>query len=650
MDDFIISVPIMSSNLSQERRIATLEALKKVGAKRVFIGMTPYFSNPNKQIRTLNELKVNVDFFKSSGLEVGAWILSSMIIDDDDVQYKLDANGNEKKPWRCHADNKLLEIASYYATEIAKCGVDLIMYDDDFHHSHYEFGESGLRGCTCKHHRAILKKLYGDKYDFDFVIQKASEEEPNEFRVIWEEINAYALKQYAKTVRDAVDKVNPNIRMGIANCMANWGIELLSAEEISYILAGKTKPFMRVSGAPYWCRNVYGSMREFSNVVEFVRYQSERLKNSNIETMGEGDVFPRPRTAVSSSLLEAYDTVLRVDGNLSGNLKYMLSYDADVDYETGYIDRHIENEALYKEIVKHFANKTSCGVKIYHNNMVFRETNYKYILSENYNKNIYKNQLMTNQASRYFSLLSIPTTYTNENYSGIAVFGENARFVEESYLDKGLILDVPAALELRDRGIDVGLEKIDGVFASKAEYFPDGNLHLFRKTKGYFKLSIKKTAKVLSYYLERNRWFADEIDEIEKTPAAYLYENDNGQRFCVLAFAAHLIEDNVVMENEICCYAKSRQIADACEWVSKKSLCAKCLGNPNLYMICKKDQNTLSVALWNMSQDKIFAPKITIDEKYSSIVGVNCLCELNDNEVKLSTLNAFDFCFFTLEK
>ena len=87
----------MSSNLTQDRRVATLKALKKVGAKRVFIGMTAYFSDPEKQTRALNELKVNVDFFKSSGLEVGAWILSSVVNDDETIQYKLDANGNEKR-------------------------------------------------------------------------------------------------------------------------------------------------------------------------------------------------------------------------------------------------------------------------------------------------------------------------------------------------------------------------------------------------------------------------------------------------------------------------------------------------------------------------------------------------------------------------
>ncbi|MBR6602495.1 MAG: hypothetical protein IKK94_00610, partial [Clostridia bacterium] len=74
MNDFIISVPVMSSNLTQDRRVATLKALKKVGAKRVFIAMTAYFSDPEKQTRALNELKVNADFFKSSGLEVGAEI------------------------------------------------------------------------------------------------------------------------------------------------------------------------------------------------------------------------------------------------------------------------------------------------------------------------------------------------------------------------------------------------------------------------------------------------------------------------------------------------------------------------------------------------------------------------------------------------
>lgn len=642
-----ISVPVENANLNPENRIKTLKELKKIGAKRIFINVCYYFSD-DKRKKVFYSLKDNVKFFKENGFEVGSWMPSTVVNGSDDFQYKQDVNGKEYRPWICPADARLIKIAKIYAEEIAKTGVDLIMYDDDFHYSYYDLGSNGLRGCACGCHKMLMKKMYPD-IDFEEVIKKASEDEYNKYREIWENVNAEALKNYAREVRASVDSINPNIRMGFATNYTNWGIEGVNAEELSKILAGKTKPFLRFIGAPYWYIDSYGGSRDLRTVIDVVRYQSARTKNSGIETMAEGDVFPRPRTTVPSSVLELFDTALRADGNTNGILKYVSDYYSDADYETGYVDAHIENEQKYNEISKNFDNKISTGIKVYVSDKVFRQTNLKYKLKDNYNANEYKTSFFFHQAGRFLSLLSIPTTYDGEAIS-TAIFGENARFVEDEVLNNGCILDIGGALALHERGIDVGLKEFCGEFKVGAELFNEHIMHRMMKSNGYFKIIPKDNAKVLSYYLNRTPQYYGDLDGIEKTPAAYLYENANGQRFCVFAFAGHLIESNLVNEGEICFYAKTEQVVTASEWVCKKSLPAKCYKNPGLYMLCKKDGKSLSVGLWNIFHDKINKPEVILDKQYKSVEGIGCSVELKGNKAILSTINSFDFCAFIVSE
>ena len=63
----------------------------------------------------------------------------------------------------------------------------------------------------------------------------------------------------------------------------------------------------------------------------------EQSWNGNIETMSEGDQFPRPRTACPASYLEIFDTALRASGDFKGILKYAIDYTSKPGYEDSYI-------------------------------------------------------------------------------------------------------------------------------------------------------------------------------------------------------------------------------------------------------------------------------------------------------------------------
>ena len=59
------------------------------------------------------------------------------------------------------------------------------------------------------------------------------------------------------------------------------------------------------------------------------------------------------------------------------------------------------------------------------------------------------------EAQMMLSVNAIPTVYDGDGLCGIC-FGENAKYLPDTALDKGLILDIAAAELLQARGVDVG--------------------------------------------------------------------------------------------------------------------------------------------------------------------------------------------------
>ena len=93
-----------------------------------------------------------------------------------------------------------------------------------------------------------------------------------------------------------------------------------------------------------------------------------------------------------------------------------------------------------------------------------------------------------------------------------------------------------------------------------------------------------------------------------------------------------------------------RQLVDSIEYIRRKPIDAVCLNNPDLYILCKKDNTSLSVGLWNFFADEIFAPKITLADEYKDAQFIHCTGRLFGKEVVLSDLAPFDFAAVVLKK
>ena len=133
--------------------------------------------------------------------------------------------------------------------EYSSCGNAGIQFDDDFRYGHLD---GGMLGCACKNHLDYVGKLLGEPIDRETLQKHALSGGKNKYRDAWQESKGYYFELFSKEMREAVDAVNPNIRMGLCSCMTTWDIDGTDAATLSRILAGNTKPFLRTIGAPYW--------------------------------------------------------------------------------------------------------------------------------------------------------------------------------------------------------------------------------------------------------------------------------------------------------------------------------------------------------------------------------------------------------------
>lgn len=108
-----------------------------------------------------------------------------------------------------------------YVKEIAECGADLIMFDDDFRFGH----QTGDIACTCEHHMKRIGEILGEDITPEKLREKALTGGGNRYRDAWMRANGESLIAFAKAMREAVDSVNPAVRMGQCSCMSSWGVD-----------------------------------------------------------------------------------------------------------------------------------------------------------------------------------------------------------------------------------------------------------------------------------------------------------------------------------------------------------------------------------------------------------------------------------------
>ena len=630
-----ISVPIIvSANTFDAKKV--IADMKLMGADRVFLAID--FLSHDKSVMEgyYSAVEKAIPLFKKENIEVGIWFWTFRFYNEE-PRYTVMVNSLGEK---CHTttvkycplDEGYLSFMEEHVKRLAAMHPDLIMYDDDL-----AFGFTSMKApsCFCPLHRKKMAEfLDGEIPEADGLYEKMFSGKKNKYRSAFMRSLGDSLRNFAKRMRAAVDSVDSSVRMGQCGCITTFDYDGVDSFELSKLFAGNTKPFLRLIGAPYWDPvRLHGNY--LSDVIELERMERAWYSENDIEIFSEGDTYPRPRHRVPASYLEIFDAALRADGNMNGILKYAFCYSNHADYERGYINAHLRNKEDLEAIENSFSGLSDTGVRVYETMKKIEDSDYS---NDKLDVDLIRYQFFS-RAVRFLSHNSIPSAHRGTGCAGI-VFGENARELDMRALEKPLILDEHAARLLAEKGIDVGIKSFGKRFTPMSEHYLATDE--FETVTDYgHKLAFASTLKLCEGAYVESEWMAPEGNTF---PASFTYKNANGNLFLVFAMDAFRAPDEIYKN-----YSRQKQIVDFLERNGAK-LPAKCTGNPDLYVICKENEDTLAVGLFNCFADAIDDFTVELPCKFSSVKLSRANGMLLGSKLKIDSLSAYDWCFAVLKK
>lgn len=660
-------IPVMNRKLNDSEKKSLVAQLKRCNPDTILLVFNRVLWDEEKRQNELSVYIENKTLLEDVGFNVGAWLAPT-------IGYGAPFNPNDNNaPFTklkrlpcdrkyegrfdseyigdayCPLDDRFVEDFCKLIGAIISTGVKTIMFEDDFT---FTGGKTSslAAGCCCDNHLERYRNLLGENIKVEDISDLIYKQGPNKYRKLWFQMQGDILREFCSKIGKYAHNIDPEVRIGLSANSSSYVQEGVKVDELAKIIAGNTKPFIRMTGAPYWKHSPM-----YATNIDAIRVQTGWCQDG-IDLMTEGDTYPRPRNWVPASLLEAYDMILRADGKSHLILKYMLDYTSEATFETGYIDRHVVNKEVYEEIERRFKGVTT-GLRIFEYPSFLETIEFDEDFPlENYDEGTYLPLV-----SQFFTAdNSLPTTYDKTDDATL-VFGENAKYIDENILNNGVILDAKAAKILFERGIDVGIEEYSNVISPSAEYFyfnGDRRTATTGAKAKFYNFKLKKHTEILSEFISISETLGvignvKPNDDVLHYPACYLYENKNGQRFMVYSFTAKTatVNNDGWLSGVFRSYYRQQQLTDGIKWLQRgRALPATCNKNPELYILCKRNGDELTVGLWNLFPDKILNPVIKLDGFYNSIDCYNCNGEIKDDSVLLKeSIDPYDFAFFTVK-
>ena len=204
------------------------------------------------------------------------------------------------------------------------------------------------------------------------------------------------------------------------------------------------------------------------------------------------------------------------------------------------------------------------------------------------------------------------------------MFGECARYFNPQEYKKGIILDLPAAIILQEKGIDLGIvDYSQGM--PWTEKFGEGEVVAIDANPGrLYRVKLSEKAKVLSLF----------DFEDEETPASFTVTGDNGEKYLIYAFdgnSAAKLESGVY-----CSYYRQKQLVEQIRAMGGN---VKVMGYeyPNLYVLTSSDDRSVSVFMANINPDVIYTPEFELDDIYTKCELINADAYIKGNKLIFNT-------------
>ena len=608
-------VPIALGTLNEKTEATFLDMLRKACARRVWICCVDFFMN--NDLDTSGQISPEkcakyVRFFRDNGFECGIWIRSlgfgiPMPADAPRIPWTRLTSVTGKAPEAdsfCPEDPGFVESYLNYVRQIAACGPQLIQLDDE----HCLSVRPGI-GCFCQRHRKLMADRLGEEIELEGLPEKLFTGKQNKYRDAWLDVSGQTHLNFTAKVREAIHEVDPSIRVGFCAGYTSWDIEGIDALSLTKNLAGHTAPFLRFTGAPYWCNTAKGRFpgQKLNAVIECAREQAAWSRDSGVEVFGEADSYPRPAYQSHANLIECFDIAMQAEGIKS--LKYLFDYYSSPTYEQKYYKLHLRHIPLYEHINQAFAGLQDAGVRLYRRFDRVRRTD----LGDTFPGEKAVMRGFFGAAPAMLTQLCIPVCYTGTARVG-AAFGEDALDIPENEFPEKLILDLPAALLLQEKGLDLGIRSAAEWTGAAAEnyFLPDGaveyvsnshsGLGLFPgMASGYYDTVLADDARVLSQFVypDKNR------------PSSCVLRR-GGTEYFILLFDAAALGQTAGAE---CTYTRQRQLMDFIG-----NAYPAVVNEPGIYCLCKQsaDGRKMAALIENLSYDSVFDFDILLDGSWDT--------------------------------
>ena len=617
-----------------------LQDFEKLDVDFVFLSCDERWPLVSDEVREawLDLAKEANTFYTENGYECGVWIstigyggaLFSNAKNEGEMTQIRSIVGKNGGDALCPTDPDFVSSIVKTVQGLARRGVKTIMLDDELCLS----VRPGI-GCACDTHLAEFSRLMGEEIALNGLPERLFTGKANKYRRTWLQMQGDTLRDFCRTLRAAVDEIDPTVRMGFCAGYTSFDTEGVDAFELTCILAGNTLPFLRLTAAPYWLSAQRFGQLPLQSFIEFVRMQEAWARGRDIELFVECDTYPHDRFHTPRAHVECFDAATMLTKDV-GVLKYFYRYPCQPTQERGYINAHLATARVKADMQRAFHTRPEVGVRVYEEMHKLQEAT----LPERFDRVKSQKELMSkfafSEAQQMLTVNAIPTVYHGHGLCGIC-FGENAKYLPQDAFENGLILDLTAAELLQARGVDVGLLSHSPIAGMVLEDFGNGEdaRSVFGATALYG-LKIAPTATVSSEFAE---YF--HLGECKRFIASYRYENANGQRFLIYGFRAEKQPGNSGMYWN---YGRGVQLAREIPWLCGKALPAACMGHPFLYCRTNEDANSVAVAYFNCSADGIDEAEITFarDVKKLRVIGGKGE-QTNARTLKLLDLRSFGY-------
>lgn len=352
-----------------------------------------------------------------------------------------------------------------------RCDLEFIAMEDDFVLA-YSRGLNESGGCYCKRHLELFAKLYGKELTAREIWSAFENRTPENLpiRSAFAAAQRESLVALAKRVRQAIDKVNPKIRILLCE-PGGADYDGDGAEAIVRAFAGSTRPAIRQCGATYSAETTPASV---PSAVRHAMWRSETLPR-DIETFYEADTYPHNRFFSSATLM----TSLMTGVMMAGSADFMY-------YCTQYLDDPLEDDGYalqYKKLLPRFKKAhrfiIEKGAQLVGVRQVWSpDSAWQNRMAKNVDGDVGSKLLYWQ--SYLYSKMGLPYTMRKCDSSVASLIGAMPDYLSDDeirkLLSRGLFIDAQAAEILASRGfsneIGADVERVERIPALGEKMLP----------------------------------------------------------------------------------------------------------------------------------------------------------------------------------